>query len=209
MVEATVDRSAVEALRLRRQPWAQLGEFGESIAVVGQAAVGVLEQRTDDLGGPHEGREATLAGLHERPRAAATLGGAGPAAAGTAGVGPAVGGHDGLDPHVMGPGGVEVVLVDEAFPHPEPEPAKGNLAGVVPEVDTALVSDPVVGPVDHETVEVVAFPAKGDLEDLMEVSDAGIGADQQAARVRKLLPSSHSAMQPRGSMGTPEWRAIV
>jgi hypothetical protein len=66
----------------------------------------------------------------------------------------------------------EVVVVNEALSRAEPE---------VGQADMGTVQGVQLSSVDLETMEVYVVPAEGDLEDIVQAGEGGVGADEQAA----------------------------
>lgn len=77
-----------------------------------------------------------------------------------------------LDPDVVAPQVHEVVDVDEALSWPEPD---------VSQADMGTVDGIQLSSVDPEAMEVDVIPAKGDLEDIVQAGEGGVGANEEAA----------------------------
>jgi len=119
-------------------------------------------------------------------------GGPGPAPTDTPRVDPIrLGGHDLLDPEAQSPAGGEVVVVDEPLGGQQTQLAQPDLAGVVPETEATGIGDAVLGPVEHEPVQMVAIPVEGGLQHGVQVGDRGVTGHEQAAPDQRTDPGHH------------------
>jgi hypothetical protein len=87
----------------------------------------------------------------------------------------------------------EVVLVEEPLADPQAEIGKVDLICVVTEPETARVGDATLPAVDDEAVQVLVAPAEGELEGGVEVGDAAVAADQEAAPDQRADATQHDA----------------
>ena len=75
----------------------------------------------------------------------------------------------------------KIVLVAEAHVEPQALLAEAHLLRVVGKKAAAGLGDAVLLAMDHKAVEVRVGPAEGDLEDVMQVGDRGVAANEQSA----------------------------
>ena len=71
------------------------------------------------------------------------------------------------------------------------ETGKGDLPGILGEDQAAQLRTAVVLPVNAETVQVFAAPIEHQLENLMELGDAGFAGDQQAPSDQRTHATEH------------------
>jgi hypothetical protein len=72
----------------------------------------------------------------------------------------------------------EVVFVQKSLFDPESEVAKADLARIGGESDSTASADPVILAMDVEPVEVQVTPVESNLQDVMEVGDGAVCANQ-------------------------------
>src|SRR5262249_54477117 len=102
-------------------------------------------------------------------------------------------GHDLLKPDLVPPEVVEIVLVDEALVEAEAEISETKELGIVAKGDAAGVGNAVVLAVDDEAVEVGVGPIEGSLDEVVEISDRGITANEEAAPDERADPAEADA----------------
>jgi len=81
----------------------------------------------------------------------------------------------------MLPAVAKIVLVAEPHVEPQAQVAQAHLLRVVGKKDATGLGDAVLLAMDHKAVEVGVGPAEGDLEDVMQVGERGVAADEQSA----------------------------
>src|SRR6266508_3803689 len=86
-----------------------------------------------------------------------------------------------LKANLMSPEIAEVILVGKTLVRAEVKIGETHLPGIIREGDPADVGDTVGFAVDDEAVEVGVGPAKGELDDVVEIGDPGVAANQDAA----------------------------
>ena len=84
-----------------------------------------------------------------------------------------------LQPDIMLPAIVQIVFVEETLARPKWEIGKLNLLGIISEGNAALVRDAIILAVNVKPMEVGIAPAHSDLNDVMEVGNALVTAQQQ------------------------------
>jgi hypothetical protein len=90
-----------------------------------------------------------------------------------------------FEPELMLPEIAEVVLVAEAAVDAQAQVTEAHLPWIVGKADAARLGDAVVLAVDHKAVQVGVGPVEGNLEDVVEVGDGGIAANEQPAPDRR------------------------
>ena len=85
-----------------------------------------------------------------------------------------------FDPDLVLPGVAEVILVEEPLVGAELEVGEADLAGILGEPEPARSADAVIAAVDAEAMEVGVAPIEGDLDDVMELGEGAVAADQDA-----------------------------
>src|SRR5512135_1695156 len=83
-----------------------------------------------------------------------------------------------FDADLMVPSVAEVILVEEALVAAELEVGEADLMGIQGEPGPARSADAVVPAVDAEAMQMGVAPAEGDLDDVMELSEGTLAADQ-------------------------------
>src|ERR1035437_7854281 len=86
---------------------------------------------------------------------------------------------------------VEVVLVEEALAKPEPEVGQMDLLGIVAEPNASFVLPPEIFAMNMKLMEVGIAPAHGDLNRVVEISDAVVTAQQQAPPHHRANDAQH------------------
>lgn len=85
-----------------------------------------------------------------------------------------------FQPNIQHPAGREVVFVPEPLAVMQTEPRKRDLLRILVEGNAATQWRPIVPSVNAETMEMFPAPVEGQLENFMELGDAGFAAHQEA-----------------------------
>jgi hypothetical protein len=219
-LHATLRRFSVSPARARltaRRSKRSRPSSGSRAASSSRRPAGVgevlVEQRLEHRGRAEDRaeHEVRLGVLGERPGPAAARRRAGPPAAGAAPVDPAgLGGPDLFQPQVEPPAGGEVVVVDEPLGRPQTQVGEVDPVGVIAAADAAGVADAVLGPVDHEPVQVLTVPAEGDLQPGGHVGDAGVAGDEQPPPDQRAAPVQHDAqLEDARRSDRGGWHAVI
>src|SRR6266508_1810222 len=86
-----------------------------------------------------------------------------------------------LKADLMSPEIAEVIFVGKTLVRAEVKTGETHLLGIIREGDPADVGNTVGFAVDDEAVDVRVGPAKSALDDLVEIGDPGVAANQDAA----------------------------
>jgi hypothetical protein len=84
-----------------------------------------------------------------------------------------------LHPDLMLPEVPEVILVQESLTESEVQVAELDLRRVIRKPHPTRLRDAITLSPDHELMEMVAFPAHGDLESIMQVGNGAVTADEK------------------------------
>src|SRR5262249_20751905 len=85
-----------------------------------------------------------------------------------------------LHPDLVLPEVPEVILVQESFSEPEMKVRKPDLVRVIGKPHAPRLRNAVTLATDNELVQVIAFPAHHNLEDIVQIGNGAIAADQKA-----------------------------
>jgi len=169
--EPAIDGRAIKTLH--REPVPKVVQLFHGLVVF--PALADLHQPLSDMD-----QGILLPQCHERPYAPTIFGWAGAFARDTDGIA-AVGlwCEDGFDMKLVLPVVPKVIVVEETLPQSETKVCEAHLVRVVTEADAPQPGYPILFPVDAELVKVGIRPAHGDLEDMMQIGDGMVTADEQ------------------------------
>jgi hypothetical protein len=84
-----------------------------------------------------------------------------------------------FDANLMLPQVPKVILVQESLAESEAQVGEPDLRRVIRKPQTTGLRDAITLPPDDELMEMLAFPAHGDLEGIMQVGNGAIAADEK------------------------------
>jgi hypothetical protein len=85
-----------------------------------------------------------------------------------------------LNTDVVLPQVPKIILIEESLAEPKAKVGEANLGWIMGKPHTTRLRDAVVSPPDDELGEMVAFPAHHNLEDIVQVGNGAVAADQEA-----------------------------